>query len=144
MPNKSKGISPRITIITGAWAIPYVVGNEACDIKPAVIPVQCGAWLCQQDEARLLCKGYNAQSNCKATHNPSTSISGHVTVHLHPLAKLPVDGDGVDTTQRISIHQVLGTVLRVSKDTATCKVEIKEAKFKQSNTLLTCLGPYWL
>lgn len=43
MSNKSKGISPSVTIIAGAWAIPYGVGNEACDIKPAVIPVQCGA-----------------------------------------------------------------------------------------------------
>lgn len=57
-----------------------------------------------------------------ATHNPATSIGGHVTVDLNPLAEVPVDGDGVDATQRVSIHQVLGTVLRVSKDTSTCKI----------------------
>lgn len=41
MSNKSKGISPSVTIITGAWAIPRGVGNEARDAEPAVIPVLC-------------------------------------------------------------------------------------------------------
>jgi len=56
-----------------------------------------------------------------ATHNPATAVCAHVTEHLHPLAEVPVDGDGVDTAQRVSVHQVLGTVLRVGKDTATYK-----------------------
>lgn len=56
-----------------------------------------------------------------ATHNPATAVCAHVTEHLHPLAEVPVDGDGVDTTQCVSVHQVLGTVLRVGKDTATYK-----------------------
>lgn len=57
-----------------------------------------------------------------ATHNPAASIGGHVTVDLNPLAEVPVDGDGVDAAQSVSIHQVLGAVLRVSKDTSTCKI----------------------
>lgn len=67
------------------------------------------------------------------THNPATSIGGHVTVHWHPLTEVPVDGDGVDPAQRVSIHQVLGAVLRVSKDTSSCKIKKrkKKAKFKQ-------------
>lgn len=57
-----------------------------------------------------------------ATHNPATSIGGHVTVDLHSLAEVPVDGDGVDTAQCVSVHQMLGTVLRVGKDTAACEI----------------------
>lgn len=56
-----------------------------------------------------------------ATHNPATAVCAHVTEHLHPLAEVPVDGDGVDTAQCVSVHQVLGAVLRVGKDTATYK-----------------------
>lgn len=44
--NKSKGLSPSVAVVTGAWAVPYGVGNEACGIKPAVIPAQRGAQLC--------------------------------------------------------------------------------------------------
>lgn len=124
MSNKSKGISPSVTIITGAWAIPCGVGNEACDAEPAVIPV-----LCLLVGAQLFCDGDNMQDKHMDTHNPATSISGHVTVHWHPLAEVPIDGDGVDPTQRVSIHQMLGTVLRVSKDTSSCKI-IKKGKIQ--------------
>lgn len=78
-----------------------------------------------------------------ATHNPAASIGGHVAVDLHSLAEVPVDGDGVDAAQRVSIHQVLGTVLRVSKDPATCEIK-KKAKFKPRDILSTCLGPFSL
>lgn len=62
-----------------------------------------------------------------ATHNPATSIGGHVAVDLHSLAEVPVDRDGVDATQCVSVHQVLGAVLGVSKDTATCKIRKKKS-----------------
>lgn len=60
-----------------------------------------------------------------ATHNPATSIGGHVAVDLQPLAEIPIDGDGVDATQRVPVHQVLGAVLRVSKDTSTWEIKKK-------------------
>lgn len=78
-----------------------------------------------------------------ATHNPSTSISGHVTVDLHPLAQVAVDGDGVDAAQGVSVHQVLGAVLRVSKDTTTCRRKFKPNP-EQSDTLSACLGLHWV
>lgn len=68
------------------------------------------------------------------THNPATPVGGHVTVHRHPLAQVPVDGDGVDPTQRVSIHQVLGTVLRVGKDTSSCKIKKKKRQNSSKET----------
>lgn len=49
------------------------------------------------------------------TYNPASFISGHVAVHLHALAGVSVDVNGVDAAQRLSIQQVLGTILRCCK-----------------------------
>lgn len=51
------------------------------------------------------------------TYNPASFVSGHVTVHLHTLAGVSVYVNGVDTAQRLSIQQVLGTILRCCKQT---------------------------
>lgn len=120
--NKSKGIPPSVTIITGAWAIPCGVGNGACDTEPAVIPVQRGALLVG---AQSLRDGDNTRDNRVDTHDPAASVGGHVAVHRHPLAEVPVDGDGVDTAQRVPVHQVLRAVLRVGEDTSSCTVKRK-------------------
>lgn len=37
------------------------------------------------------------------TYNPASFIRGHVTVHLHPLAGVSVDVNGVDAAQSLSI-----------------------------------------
>lgn len=49
------------------------------------------------------------------TYNPASFVSGHVTVHLHALAWVSVDVNGVDAAQQLSIQQVLGTILRCCK-----------------------------
>lgn len=67
-----------------------------------------------------------------ATHNPAASVGGHVAVDLDPLAEVPVDGDGVDAAQCVSVHQVLGAVLWVSKDTAACKIKKKKKRLNLS------------
>lgn len=59
-------------------------------------------------------------ATCACTYDPAPAVCGHVTVHLKLLAQLPIEEDGVDSTQRVSIHQVLGTVLRVSEHPAPC------------------------
>lgn len=51
------------------------------------------------------------------TYDPASLISGHVTVHLHTLAGVSVDVNGVDAAQRLSIQQVLGAILRCCKQT---------------------------
>lgn len=45
------------------------------------------------------------------THYPAASVGGHVAVNLHTLAEVSVDIDGVDSTQRLSVQEVLCTVL---------------------------------
>lgn len=55
------------------------------------------------------------------TYNPASFICGHVTVHLHTLAGVPVNVYGVDAAQALSIQQVLGTVLRRRKQTTPWK-----------------------
>lgn len=52
------------------------------------------------------------------TYNPAATISGHVAVHLQLLAKLTMEEDGVDSTESISICQMLGTVLRMWEHSA--------------------------
>lgn len=54
------------------------------------------------------------------TYDPATAVHRHVTVHLQLLASLPVEEDGVNPTQGVSIHQMLGAVLRVREHPATC------------------------
>lgn len=49
------------------------------------------------------------------TYNPASFICAHVAVHLHTLAGVPVDVNGVDATQCLAVQQVLGTVLRSRK-----------------------------
>lgn len=51
------------------------------------------------------------------THNPAAFIGGHVTVHLHALAGVSVDVNGVDAAQRLPVQQVLGAILRRRKQT---------------------------
>lgn len=60
------------------------------------------------------------------TYNPASFISGHVTVHLHTLAGVSVDVNGVDAAQSLSIQQVLGTILRCCKQTTPWR-EAEEA-----------------
>lgn len=60
------------------------------------------------------------------TYNPASFISAHVTVHLHTLAGVPVNVNGVDATQCLSIQQVLSTVLRGGKQTTSWK-QVTEA-----------------
>lgn len=45
------------------------------------------------------------------THYPAASVGGHVAVNLHTLAEVSVDVDGVNSTQRLSIQEVLRTIL---------------------------------
>lgn len=52
------------------------------------------------------------------TYNPASFVRGHVTIHLHTLAGVSVDVNGVDAAQRLSVQQVLGTILRCCKQTA--------------------------
>lgn len=54
------------------------------------------------------------------TYKPAPAIGGHVAVDLHPLARVPVDVDGVDAAQGFPIQQVLGAVLRGGKQTVSC------------------------
>lgn len=54
------------------------------------------------------------------TYDPAAPVRGHVAVHLQLLAALPVEEDGVNATQGVSVHQVLGAVLRVREHPATC------------------------
>lgn len=49
------------------------------------------------------------------TYNPASFIRSHVTVHLHTLAGVPVNVNGVDPAERLSIQQVLGTILGCCK-----------------------------
>lgn len=51
------------------------------------------------------------------THNPAALVRGHVAVHLHALAGVSVNVDGVNATQRLAIQEVLGTVLGHGKQT---------------------------
>lgn len=55
------------------------------------------------------------------TYNPPSFISRHVTVHLHTLAGVSVNVNGVDAAQSLSIQQVLGTILRCCKQTTPWK-----------------------
>lgn len=52
-----------------------------------------------------------AEVKCSLTHYPSSSVGGHVAVHLHTLTEISVDVDGVDRAQALSVQQVLSTVL---------------------------------
>lgn len=67
-------------------------------------------------------------------YNPSAPICGHVAVHLHPLANISIDGDSVDSAQSVSIHQMLGTILRISKHASSC--EIGDESFNRGTVLL--------
>ena len=46
------------------------------------------------------------------THQPSSAIGGHVTVHLHGAAAVVVDIDGVHSTGQVAILHVLSAVHR--------------------------------
>lgn len=48
------------------------------------------------------------------TYNPSTSISGHVTVDLDRLALVPPQVDGVQAGGGVAVEQRLGAVSGVS------------------------------
>lgn len=68
------------------------------------------------------------------TYNPAAPIRSHVTVYLQLLAELSIEKDGVNSAQSVSIHQMLGAVLRMSKHSALCIR--KEAISRQ------CPSPY--
>lgn len=61
------------------------------------------------------------------THNPSSFVGGHVAVHLHALAGVSVDVNGVDAAQRLSIQQVLSAILRRRKQSTPWR-KAKEAR----------------
>lgn len=60
--------------------------------------------------------------HCLFTYNPSTAICSHITVYLYSLAEIPIKGNGVNATQIVAIDQMLGTVLRIHKYTASCRL----------------------
>lgn len=70
------------------------------------------------------------------TYNPAATISGHVAVHLQLLAKLAMEEDGVDSTESVSICQMLGTVLRVWEHSAPCMEKKKLPEM--------ILPPHWM
>lgn len=66
------------------------------------------------------------------SYNPASFISGHITVHLHTLARVSVYVNGVDATQQLSIQQVLGTILRRCKQTTPWREEKQKNVGNQS------------
>lgn len=96
-----------------------------------------GPWvLCPVDEDTGL--SAHAGSSVR-TYNPATPVRGHVAVHLELLAGLSVEEDGVDPTQSVAIHQVLGTVLRVREHPAPCTG--KEATSRKHPSSLSARAP---
>lgn len=64
----------------------------------------------------------------RVTYDPASFISGHVTVDLDTLAGVSVDVNSVDAAERLSVQQVLGTILRSSKKTTPWKDDGKQEK----------------
>lgn len=74
-----------------------------------------GAGLLDQKPGTCACAEGGA-----GTYDPAAPVRGHVAVHLQLLASLPVEEDGVHPAQGVSVHQMLGAVLRVREHPATC------------------------
>lgn len=67
-----------------------------------------------------------------ATYNPASFIRSHVTVHLHTLAGVSVNVNGVDPAERLSIQQVLGTILGCCKKATPWKKKSSSRGMKLS------------
>lgn len=69
------------------------------------------------------------------SYNPASFVRTHVTVHLHALAGVPVDVNGVDAAQRLAVQQVLGAILRRRKQPTPCRrAEEEEEEEEQCHT----------
>lgn len=72
-----------------------------------------------------------------ATYNPASFIRSHVTVHLHTLARVSVNVNGVDPAESLSIQQVLGTILGCCKKATPWKKKRKKEKSRSRGMKLS-------
>lgn len=92
---------------------------------------------------RLQYQGHlHARRAAVCTYDPATPVCGHVAVYWQLLAQLPIEEDGVDSTQSVSVHQMLGTVLRMREYSAPCaRKEAISRKDPFSHYVREPLGP---
>lgn len=77
----------------------------------------------------------NHKKKQRITHYPPASISGHVTVHLHWPAAIPIQVNGVHAAGGISVLLHLAAVCRIWVEEANCEKRGSKTTHQQKQAI---------